>query len=103
MKIEKRIKPSFSVIGKEGSTLDGEGFIQNLWGTANSNFGEVVSLAKKDENGNFIGFWGVMSDFARSFQPWEDNFSKGYYQPGFSFTAFTRLNNSGLSEMSLPS
>ena len=27
----KVIKKSFVVIGKEGSTLDGEGFIQKLW------------------------------------------------------------------------
>ena len=28
MKIEKQMKASFSEIGKEGSTLDGQGFIQ---------------------------------------------------------------------------
>ena len=31
MKVEKCIKESFAVIGKEGSTLDGQGFIQKLW------------------------------------------------------------------------
>ena len=31
MKIETHIKDSFVVIGKEGSTLDGQGFIQKLW------------------------------------------------------------------------
>ena len=46
MKIEKQIKPSFSVIGKEGSTLDGQGFIQKLWEDANSHFIEVQPLAK---------------------------------------------------------
>ena len=56
MKIEKRIKSSFSVMGKGGSTLDGQGFIQKLW--------------------------GAMSDFSRSFKPWEDNFSKGLYLAG---------------------
>ena len=30
MNIEKVTKGSFTVIGKEGSTLDGEGFIQRL-------------------------------------------------------------------------
>ena len=39
MKAEKCIKESFVVIGKEGSTLDGEGFIQSLWMDANSHFG----------------------------------------------------------------
>ena len=47
----KVIKKSFVVIGKEGSTLDGEGFIQKLWDDANSHFGEVAHLAKKDANG----------------------------------------------------
>ena len=82
MKIEKRIKPSFSVMGKEGSTLDGQGFIQKLWEDANSHFGEVQSLAKKDELGHLIGIWGAMSDFSRSFKPWDDNFSKGLYLAG---------------------
>ena len=86
MKIEKRIKPSFSVIGKEGATLDGEGFIQNLWENANSHFGEVQSLAKKDENGNLVGIWGAMSDCTRSFKPWEDHFSKGLYLAGIECT-----------------
>lgn len=82
MKIEIRKKPSFSVIGKEGSTLDGQGFIQKLWDDANSHFSEVRSLARKDENGNLIGIWGAMSDLTRSFKPWEDNFSKGLYLAG---------------------
>ena len=82
MKIEKRIKPSFSIIGKEGSTLDGEGFIQKLWEDANSHFSEVQALAKKDENGNLIGIWGAMSDYTHSFKPWEENFSKGLYLAG---------------------
>ena len=41
MKIEKCEKGSFVVIGKEGSTLDGPGFIQKLWDDANSHFDEV--------------------------------------------------------------
>lgn len=81
MKIDKCKKASFVVIGKEGSTSDGEGFIQKLWDDANSHFGEVQHLAKKDENGNISGIWGAMSDFSRSFQPWED-FNKGLYLAG---------------------
>ena len=81
MKIEKCNKESFVVIGKEGATTDGAGFIQKLWDDANSHFGEVSHLAKKDENGNISGIWGAMSDFSRSFQPWED-FSKGLYLAG---------------------
>ena len=44
----KVIKKAFVVIGKEGSTLDGEGFIQKLWDDANGHFSEVAHLAKKD-------------------------------------------------------
>nr|MBP3599092.1 effector binding domain-containing protein [Eubacterium sp.] len=82
MKIEKCIKESFVVIGKEGSTLDGSDFIQKLWEDANSHFNEVQHLAKKDEQGNIAGIWGAMSDFTHSFKPWEDNFSKGLYLAG---------------------
>jgi len=82
MKIEKCKKESFVVIGKEGSTLDGQGFIQKLWEDANSHFNEVQPLAKKDENGQLLGIWGAMSDLSRSFRPWEDNFSKGLYLAG---------------------
>lgn len=67
MKIEKGEKEAFSVIGKEGSTLDGEGFISKLWADANSHFEEVEPLAKKDENGSICGIWGAMTDFSRSF------------------------------------
>ena len=82
MKIEKRIKASFSVIGKEGSTSDGPGFIQKLWEDVNAHFSEIQLLAKKDENGNLVGYWGAMSDCTRSFKPWEENFGKGLYLAG---------------------
>ena len=82
MKIEKRIKSSFSIIGKEGSTSDGQDFIQILWEEANAHFGEVQQLAKKNVNGNLVGIWGAMSDFSHSFLPWTDNFSKGLYLAG---------------------
>lgn len=82
MKMETQIKGPFSVIGKEGSTQDGAGFVQRLWADANSHFEQVDHLAKKDENGNLLGIWGAMSDFSRSFLPWEDGFSKGLYLAG---------------------
>lgn len=82
MNIKKCIKESFSVIGKEGSTNDGSNFIEKLWKDANSNFKEVECLAKKDDKGNILGIWGAMSDFSKSFMPWEDNFSKGLYLAG---------------------
>ena len=55
MKLKKCIKDAFVVIGKEGSTLEGQGF---------------------------VGIWGAMSDFSRSYRPWEENFSKGLYLAG---------------------
>lgn len=82
MKIDTYFKSSFVVIGKEGSTEDGVGFIQRLWDDANANFKEVAHLAKKDDNGNLMGIWGAMSDFSRSFNPWEDGFVKGLYLAG---------------------
>ncbi len=81
MKMEKCKKESFIVIGKEGSTSDGAEFIQRLWEDANSHFEEIRHLAKKDKSGNISGIWGAMSDFSRSFNPWED-FNKGLYLAG---------------------
>lgn len=78
----KLIKEEFAVIGKEGSTLDGEGFIQKLWDDANGHFHEVAHLAKRDAAGQLVGIWGAMSDLSRSFRPWEDGFSKGLYLAG---------------------
>lgn len=80
--MDKVIKKAFVVIGKEGSTLDGEGFIQKLWDDANGHFDEVAHLAKRNQNGNLVGIWGAMSDLSHSFQPWEDGFSKGLYLAG---------------------
>ena len=81
MKIETYTKEAFAVIGKEGSTAEGEGFIQRLWNEANAHFAEVAALAKKDENGALVGVWGAMTDLSRSFRPWED-FEKGLYLAG---------------------
>jgi len=80
--IDKIIKPSFAVIGKEGSTNDGEGFIQKLWNDANTHFSEISDIIKRDSDGNPIGIWGAMSDLSRSFMPWENNFTKGLYLAG---------------------
>lgn len=82
MTIERRIKPAFAVIGREGSTLDGPGFIQNLWADANAHFKEIAHLVKRNENGIPVGFWGAMTDFSRAFLPWENGFSEGLYLAG---------------------
>ena len=81
MKIERVIRDAFVVIGKEGSTEDGEGFIQKLWQDANSHFDQVADLAKRDEAGNLAGVWGAMTDFSRAFRPWDD-FCRGLYLAG---------------------
>lgn len=86
MKINKCIKESFVVIGKEGSTNDGAGFIQKLWEDANSHFNEVAHLTKKDGKGNIVGIWGAMSDFSHSFLPWQEGFTKGLYLAGVECT-----------------
>lgn len=75
-------KEAFAVIGKEGSTAEGEGFIQKLWQEANSHFEEVAPLAKRGPGGKLVGIWGAMTDFSRSFRPWEDGFCQGLYLAG---------------------
>ena len=81
VEIKKVVKPSFAVIGREGSTDEGEGFIERLWADANARYGEVQALAKTDGSGQPVGFWGAMSDMSRTFAPWED-FSRGLYLAG---------------------
>lgn len=81
MAYSRVILPAFSVIGIEGSTNDGSGFIQALWDRANSRFGEVASLAARTGDGG-IRVWGLMSDMSRSFRPWENNFTRGLYLAG---------------------
>ena len=80
--MERIIKPAFAVIGIEGSTEDGPGFISGLWNEANSRFGEVAHLAKTNPDGTLAGIWGAMTDMSRSFRPWEDGFSRGLYLAG---------------------
>ena len=80
--MERIIKPAFTVIGLEGSTEEGPGFIPALWEQANSHFGEVAHLAKTNPDGSLCGIWGAMSDFSRSFRPWEDDFTHGLYLAG---------------------
>ena len=82
MNIQRSIKASFTVIGKEGSTRDGEGFIQRLWDDANTHFSEISHLAKRNAAGELTGLWGAMSDFSRSFLPWEYGFREGLYLAG---------------------
>lgn len=80
--LERIVKDAFCVIGKAGSTNDGEGFIQKLWEEANSRFEEVALLAARNEDGSLKGIWGAMTDFSFSFLPWGNNFSEGLYLAG---------------------
>ena len=96
------IKESFAVIGKEGSTLDGEGFIPKLWDDANAHFSEVAHLAKKDAAGRLVGIWGAMSDLSHSFKPWEDGFRKGLYLAGVECTADAEAPD-GWTKWTIPS
>ena len=82
MNLHLLTKPAFTVIGKEGSTQDGPGFVQSLWNDANAHFAEVAHLAKRTETGALAGIWGAMSDLSRSFRPWQKDFSEGLYLAG---------------------
>ena len=80
--MERIIKPAFTVIGMEGSTEDGPGFVAALWAKANARFGEAAPLAKTNPDGSLCGVWGAMTDMSRSFRPWEDDFTCGLYLAG---------------------
>lgn len=76
------VKESFAVIGMEGSTADGAGFVPRLWEKANGRFSEVEALAARDDSGHLLGIWGAMSDPERRFLPWEKDFTQGLYLAG---------------------
>lgn len=56
MRIETVLKDSFVVVGKEGSTSDGDGFIQRLWSEANAHLGKSRTWSKKMETGIRLAF-----------------------------------------------
>lgn len=74
-------KDSFTVVGKLGQGLSDESFkwIPPLWEDANSNFNEISSLAKLDDEGNIVGIWGAMSDIDEKFERWNE---QGKYLAG---------------------
>lgn len=80
--MERWIKPGFTVIGREGSTEDGPGFVDKLWTDANWYFREIADLVKMNPDGHMTGLWGAMTDTARRFLPWEEDFSRGLYLAG---------------------
>ncbi len=80
--MERWMKPGFAVIGIEGSTADGAGFVERLWAEANGRFQEVAALAKNNADGSLAGVWGAMTDMCRSYAPWTENFTCGRYLAG---------------------
>ena len=82
MDVERIVQPAYCVIGHEGSTVDGAGFVQRLWQLTNEQFGEAAHLARRTADGRLHAAWGCMSALDRSFAPWED-FDKGLYLAGF--------------------
>ena len=42
----------------------------------------MAHLAKQKPEGGLAGIWGEMSDFSRSFMPWENGFAEGLYLAG---------------------
>ena len=79
---EKWEHAAFCVIGREGSTDEGNGFIARLWQEANEHFAEIASYVIYNNEGAPLYLWGLMSDFSRSLKPWDENFSKGLYLAG---------------------
>lgn len=82
MKPEKITINAFCLIGKLGSTEEGAGTVQRLWAEATEHFSQVTHLAKRDKDGQPVGFWGAMSRSDMSFLPWEDDFTRGLYMAG---------------------
>lgn len=81
MNVVLRVKESFCVVGKEGSgsSNDAKQWIQPLWNEMNCHFDEIHHLAKIDEDGIGVGFWGAMTDLSRRFERWNES---GLYLAG---------------------
>lgn len=73
---------AFSVIGKEGICTAEHNVVSELWADANAHFAEIAALARKEQDGSYAGFWGLMSDLGRHFLPWEQDYSTGLYLAG---------------------
>lgn len=74
---------AFAVLGKEDSTQNtNKDWIQRLWKDFNEHSVEISQLALRDEQGNLAGFWGAMTNFDRTFQPWGNHLTEGYYLAG---------------------
>ena len=74
--------PKITIIGQEGFCMKEKNVVQDLWKQANLRFSEIADIAMKNADGTFVEFWGAMSDETMSFQPWKDDFSRGWYLAG---------------------
>ena len=74
--------PRIAIIGREGFCTKERNAARELWEQAGLRFAEVADLGMKHADGSYVGFWGAMSDETRSFLPWTDGFSRGYYLAG---------------------
>jgi len=101
MKSEIIQKDSFFVLGKLGSSRDGDGFVRRLWADANAHFDEVSRFAVRNPKGVPVGCWGAMSDFGMHFLPWEEDFTKGFYLAGVECTADAEVPD-GWSKWKIP-
>ena len=62
--------------------LGGAGLYPKIVGGCQCTFCAGAAACQKGQDGNLVGIWGAMSDFSRSYRPWEENFSKGLYLAG---------------------
>ena len=80
MEIKRVRKDEFTVIGKLGTTAEGENFVNALWKKANEGFEEISSLVKRDAQGVPVGFWGLRSSLDTPLDEWKDG--EGSYLAG---------------------
>lgn len=78
-----------AVIGKEGVCTRERNIVSELWENANANFSEIAALGMKEQDGSYVGFWGLMSDVGRQYLPWEDDFTTGLYLAGLEVSEDT--------------
>ena len=73
---------AFTVIGLVGDDSAGPGFIGKLWQDINTKGKSIMHLAKKDEDGQIMGAWGLMNDETLSFLPPGQKSAKTIYMAG---------------------
>ena len=88
--------PKITIIGQEGFCMKEKNVVQDLWKQANLRFSEIADIAMKNADGTFVEFWGAMSDETMSFQPWKDDFSRGWYLAS-RYTKIQRFQTDGSS------